>query len=72
MYLLLVFDDFLSQIRILSKYLNDVKADIVNSIILKESTKKIFFRIKKSRPDLIIVGLLLAPPGKISSAATDS
>jgi len=33
-YLLLVFDNFLSQIHILSKYLQDIKADMANGIIL--------------------------------------
>jgi len=42
----LVFDDILSQIQILSKYLQDVKADMANSIILVESTKKYFLDLR--------------------------
>lgn len=39
-YLLLVFDDILSQVQILRKYLQDVKGDIANNVILVESTQK--------------------------------
>jgi len=42
----LVFYDILSQIQILSKYLKDVKADMANSIILAESTKKYFLELR--------------------------
>jgi len=45
-YLLLVFYDILSQIQILSKYLQDVKADMANRIILAESTKKYFLELR--------------------------
>lgn len=40
------YDDILSQIQILIKYLQDVKADMANSIILVESTKKYFLDLR--------------------------
>lgn len=45
-YLLLVFNDFLSQIHIVSKYLQDTNTDIIESMTLIEATKKYFLDLR--------------------------
>lgn len=45
-YLLLVFNDFLSQIHIVSKYLQDTYADIIESMALIEATKQDFLDLR--------------------------
>lgn len=45
-YLLLLFNDFLSQINIVSKYFQDVSVDIIKGMSLIESTKKYFLDLR--------------------------
>lgn len=45
-YLLLVFNEFLSQIHIVSKYLQDTNVDIIESMALIEATKQYFLDLR--------------------------
>jgi len=45
-YLLFLFNDFISQINIISKYFQDVNADMIKGMSLIESLKKYFLDLR--------------------------